>query len=317
MTAWGGALVFALGALFVAGAARAQSTGIAVERFTPAAGPSAFAQVEGAAVPAVGQLWFSGAIFGIGGALSLKNAVTGEGVAAPVRHRATLDVGAELGLWRQRLSIGVGLPIAVYQDGDRLQRTGAAGHYMADIDAPLAQSALGDIRLRIKAQLLPGEAPVGLAILFEATAPGGGQHDFVATSGPTVAPRLIGSFRYRWLTGAVNLAVRFLPERVLYETVLHDQLEGGAALGAVLPVRRIGLALYAETFFHLNLVSPSYEHGTEARGALRIGWIRGAIDLGGGAGFGTLAPSYRAFLLLRTWFGASGVSGCPTKMVTF
>lgn len=323
------ALVFACGlasavvSVVAVAPAQAQDTGIAVERFTPAAGPGAFAQVESAPVPLPAQIWLTGALLGIGRPLVLRNAVTGDQVSLPVANRVTLDLGGEIGIWRQRLSVGIGVPLSVWQNGDRLQLTGAAnggagtGAAAGDVEAPLQTTALGDIRLRAKARLTSLESAASLAMLLEVTIPAGGQHDFIATSSMTVAPRLLGSFRRGWLVGALNLGLRFLPQRFLYGTALHNQFEWGAALGFVLPVRRVGVALYSEAAGQLNLVSPGYESGTEFRAALRLGWFRGAVDLGAAGGFGALAPQWRAFLLLRMWFGESGVTGCLTKPVTF
>ena len=48
-----------------------------------------------------------------------------------------LDLGAELGLWRKRLSIGIGVPLAVWQDGDRLQKTGVQDGNAVGVDKPL------------------------------------------------------------------------------------------------------------------------------------------------------------------------------------
>lgn len=303
--------------------AQAQSTGIAVERFTPASGPGAFGQVESAQVPVPAQLWLTGALLGMGRPLVLHNGLTGEQVSLPVANRVTLDLGGEIGIWRQRLSLGIGVPLSVWQNGDRLQLAGSStpgsspGTGTGDTDAQLQTTALGDIRLRAKARLTSLEAPFGLAALLELTIPGGGQHDFIATSSMTVAPRLLGSLRRRWLAFALNLGLRFMPQRILYGTELHHELEWGAALGFVLPVRRIGVALYSELAGQLNLVSPRYESGTEFRGALRLSWFRGAVDLGAAGGAGAMAPQWRAFLLLRMWFGESGVIGCITKPVTF
>ncbi len=294
----------------------AQDSGIAVERFAPAIGPGAFGQVEAAVIPPPAQVWIGGALLGVGRPLVLRSRFTGDEVAVPVRYRLTVDLGAEVGVWRKRLSLGIGLPLSVYQSGDRLQISGSTHRDAQDIGASLQMVALGDIRLRAKARLLPVDAKAGLAMVFELTVPGGGQHDFVATSSVTAAPHLVGSFRHRFLAGALNLAVRFMPERQLYQTILHNQLEWGGALGAVLPVRRVGLAFYGETVGFLNLVSSGYERGIELRGAMRLGWWNGSLDLGGGGGFGPLAPGWRAFLLVRAFFGRSGVPGCIANPVT-
>jgi hypothetical protein len=307
----------AAAALTSAGAAFGQSTGIAVERFAPAAGPGGFGQTESARVAAPGELWFGGGLLAIGRPLVLRSALTGAEVAVPVRYRTTLDVGAELGLWQQRISAGIGLPLSLWQAGDRLQASGAANSSSQQSGQPLAPTALGDVRLRVKARLNAADSKTAFALLLELTAPGGGEHDFVATSGVTVAPRLLGSFRYRWLAAAANLGVRFQPERVIYQTHLHEQLEWSAAVGAELLSRRVALSLYGEAAGAVNLVSPGFESVSELRGAVRLGFATGSIDLGGGSGFGPLAPGWRAFLLLRTFFGSSDPITCRTKAVAF
>jgi hypothetical protein len=311
------ALLLALAALGASAPVHAQSTGIAVERFAPAVGPSSFGQVESAAVPLPDQLWLSAGLLGIGRPLVLNNALTGAEVAVPVAYRTTLDLAGEVGLWRQRLSIGMGVPISLWQTGDRLQMTGVSSNNGEDAGAPLQTTALGDIRFRVKGRLTPLDASAALAVVLEVTLPGGGQHDFVATSYLTAAPRLVGSFRHRWLLGAVNLGVRFAPERILYQNDLHHQFEWGAALGAILPVRRVGMAVYGEATGYVNLVSPNYESGAELRAALRLGWFRWIVDVGGGGGFGNITPEWRAFLLFRTFVGKSGISGCPVRPITF
>jgi hypothetical protein len=249
--------------------------------------------------------------------LVLRSALTGAEIAVPVRYRATLDVAAELGLWRSRISIGVGLPLSVWQAGDRLQGSGAANSDSQGSGQPLQPTALGDVRLRVKARLNSEYSATALAMLVEITAPGGGEHDFVATSGVTVAPRLLGSFRHRWLAGAANLGFRFQPDRYLYETHLHEQLEWAAAVGAELMARRVGLSLYVEATGLVNLVSPGYEAGTELHGALRLGWASGTVDVGGGSGFGPLAPGWRAFLVVRTSVGSRPAITCRTRPVSF
>ncbi len=55
---------------------------------------------------------------------------------------------------------------------------------------------------------------------------------------------------------------------------------------------RVDEALLAEAAGQVNLVSDSSVQGTELRGMVRIGWLRGALDVGGGAGLGELAPAF-------------------------
>lgn len=288
-----------------------------MDRFAPAPGPLSFAAVEGAAVPMPGQLWFAGGLSFVGRPLVLRNAVTQQEVAVPVRYRLTVDVGAELGVYRQRLSVGVAAPISIWQTGDRLRLTGSNMQDAQGVSEPLGTTGLGDLRFRAKALLTPVDHRAGLAMVLELTAPGGGQRDFIATSSFTVNPRVIGSFRHRVLAFGGQLGVRFASQRPLYQTLLHNQLEWGAAFAGKIPVRRVGLALVTEAAGQVNLVGGSYVQGTELRGIVRLGWLRGAIDLGGSAGFGELAPAFRAFVVLRGHMPDPKATVCPAEALTF
>lgn len=311
----------ALGPLILAASAAAQtptSTGIAAERFAPAPGPAAFGQVEGAKVAPAGQIWLTGMASAIGHPLRLRNALTQEQVAEPVAYRITLDLGAEVGVWRKRLALGLGVPIALWQIGDRLHATGSPDSSV-DGDSALATAGVGDIRLRGKALLTPPDRTAALALVMELTIPGpGGAANFVATSGFTVAPRLVGWFHKGPIAAAANVELRLAPQRMLYETTLHDSLGWGAAAAGELPVRRIGLMLIAEATGQLNLVSEQYLGSTELRGILRIAWWRGALDIGGGGGFGPLTPAWRAFIGMRGWFGKRDPDhpGCAARPAT-
>lgn len=273
--------------------------------------------MEGAAVPAAGQLWFAGGASFLGRGLVLRNRLTGGEEAVPVRYRLTVDAGAELGVYRGRLSVGFAAPISLWQNGDRLRLTGVTASDTQGSSEPLGTTGLGDLRFRAKALLTPLESKLGAAIVMEMTAPGGGQRDFIASSSFTMSPRLVGSLRHRWLAVGAQIGARFAAQRQLYETTLHDQLEWGLAAGAKLPVRRIGWALLAEATGSVNLVSGSPVKGTELRGIVRIGWLRGAIDVGGGAGFGELAPAFRAFVVVRGHMPDPQSTVCPAESLTF
>jgi hypothetical protein len=268
-------------------------------------------------VPAQGQLFFAGGVSFIGRPLVLRNQVTREEVAVPVRYRLTVDVGAELGIYRKRLSVGFAAPISIWQAGDRLRLTGTTMQDAQGVSEPLGTTGLGDLRFRAKALLTPVDSRAGAAIVLELTAPGGGQRDFIATSSFTVNPRLVGSFRHRYVAVGAQAGVRFASQRPLYQTLLHNQLEWGAALAGKLPVRRVGLALVAEAAGQVNLVSASLAQGTELRGIVRLGFLRSAIDFGGGAGFGELAPAFRGFLVVRGHLPDPKATSCPAEALTF
>lgn len=286
-----------VGFLLCAAPVQAQSTGIAVERMSFQSGPSAFYQVEGAQVAAPRQIWLHAGAIAVSHPLRIRNQATGELLSTPVDYRVTLDLGGELGLWKERLAIAVGIPVAVWQSGDRLISTGGSD---LSVQQPLRVSAVGDLRLRAKVRLTPTEWFWGILTALDFTIPGGGQGDFVATSGPTVAPKLVGWFQKGPVAAAVNISARIAPHRVLYQTTLQHSVEWGAAASAAFPTRRIGLALLAEAvgFYYPTAAI----HSTELRGGLRFGLRQAAVDIGGGSGLGAFAPDWRAFVSVRGYF---------------
>ncbi len=291
----GSLLLIVLG--WSSGTTWAQSTGIAAERMMFHSGPSAFYQVEGGEVAAPRELWLHSAVSLLSNPLRLRQRYTGELLATPVSYRVTLDLGGELGLWKKRLSLGVGLPVALWQNGDRLQATGGND---VSVDRPLRSSAVGDIRLRAKARLTPTDWFWSVAMALDFTIPGGGQRDFVATSGPTIAPRLIGWFLRGPVAAALNVSIRFAPHREIYQTSLQHSLEWGAAASVAFPTRRVGLALLAESVGSYAIGTPM--HSTELRGGLRLGLRQAALDVGAGAGLGPLSPDWRVFVSMRGYF---------------
>ncbi|MBL8635756.1 MAG: hypothetical protein JNM40_21195 [Myxococcales bacterium] len=281
----------------VATPARAQSTGIAADRMTFHSGPSAFYSVEGGQVAAPNELWLHSAASFVHRPLRLRQRYSDELLATPVAYRVSLDLGGELGLWKQRLAVGASLPVALWQVGDRLIPTGGSD---LSVERALKTSAVGDIRLRAKARLTPTDWFWAVALALDVTIPGGGQSDFVATQGPTVTPRLIGWFLRGPVAASINVSAQLAPQRLLYDTTLHHSILWGAAVSTAFPTRRVGLALLVETVGSYAIGAPIVSN--ELRGGLRIGLREAALDLGGGAGFGPLSPDFRAFASIRGVF---------------
>lgn len=229
--------------------------------------------------------------------LRLRQRYSDDLLATPVAYRVSLDLGGELGLWKQRLAIGVALPVALWQVGDRLIPTGGSD---LSVERPLKTSAVGDIRVRAKARLTPTDWFWALALALDVTIPGGGQTDFVATSGPTVAPRLIGWFLRGPVAASLNVSAQLAPLRQLYDTSLHHSIEWGAAVSTAFPTRRVGLAFLVETVGSYAVGTPIVSN--ELRGGLRLGLRQAALDIGGGAGFGPISPDFRLFLSIRGVF---------------
>jgi hypothetical protein len=280
-------------ALLIGSSARAQTTGVAAERFVPALGPTALVGVEGAAVTPPGAVSVAGSVDAVGDPITLHTATTGAAVSEPVDYALVTDVALEFGIWK-RLALAVGVPVVLYQMGDRLQGTGTS-------ERPLQATVAGDIRFRIKAALVDKQR-IAAAVILQVTAPGGGQSDFEATDGATVEPRLVVDAHLGRVTLAASVGARFQKERALFTTQLGDELVWAGALAVAIIPR---LSLIAEA---AGGVGPS--DGTrpaEVRGALRgvVGPV--TLDLGGGAGVdGDVgAPKWRVFFVARSMWPSS------------
>ncbi len=271
----------------------------------PAPGVGGFIQVEGGLVPEARRLDFTASLSAISRPLVLRNAYTGEVVAVPVKDRVTLDLGAELSLIGNRLSVGIGWPIALYQDGDRLRLTGvgpqAAPSFAGSTGDALSTADIGDIRLRGKVQLTRAALPVRAALAMELTVPGGGQDSFVASASPTFLTRLIVSGRWRRLSGGLNLGARFGQAEPIYLDSLTHHGEWGVALAVDLIRRRVRASAIGEAVGLVRVSGPAPSYPIEARGALRLALGHTEIDAGAGAGLPDLplTPAWRAFVLVR------------------
>jgi hypothetical protein len=284
-------------ALLCASVARAQTTGVAAERFVPALGPTALVGVEGAAVTRPGAVSWAASVDALGDPINLYAPFTGARVSEPVDYALVADVALEVGVWK-RLALALGVPVVLYQEGDRLRGTGTS-------ERALAATVAGDVRVRLKASLVEGEH-LGAAVLLQVTAPAGGQSDFAATDGATVEPRLVVDARFGRVTLAAQAGARFQKDRALFQTRFGDELVWGAAAALSIVERaRIGLGAIVEA---AGGVGPSTgTRPVEARGAARLRLGPVALDLGAGAGLdGDVgAAAWRVFLVAR---GALGLT---------
>jgi len=279
-------------------AARAQTaagqtatTGVDVERFVPALGPTALVGVEGAAVTRAGAVAWTASLDFLQDPITLRGAYSGDLVSRPVRDALVGDVAMEFGVWK-RLALAVGVPVALWQDGDRLRGTGTS-------EAPLSATVAGDIRVRAKASLVEG-GKLGAAIILQVTAPAGGDAQFEATDGATIEPRLVADAHLGRLTLAAQVGVRFEKDRALFTTELGDELTWGAGAAVALFDRaRVGLGAIFEG---AGAVGPSAgTRPAELRGALRLRVGPVALDAGGGGGLDAQigAPGWRVFVVAR------------------
>jgi hypothetical protein len=285
----------------MAGRARAElptTTAIPAERFVPALGPASLIAVEGAGVTPWGQTSFTVSLDAVHDPITLTTVNTGMMVSRPVRDQFVGDVALEIGFYK-RLALAVGAPVVLYQRGDRLQGTGSD-------EQPLTAHTAGDLRVRLKAQLV-GDATrsrLRAALILTVTAPMGGQFDFAASDGATIEPRLVGDWRVGRLTVAATVGVRFQRDRTLFTTQFGDELTWSA--GAGLRVWTRGRFSGSAIFESAGAVGPSTgTRPVELRGGLRaaIGWFALDAGAGGGVDSDVGAPAWRVFLVARGTVG--------------
>jgi hypothetical protein len=273
------------------------STGIAADRFVPGIGPAVMGSTEGADVTRRGQ---ASAVLSLSyerDPVRLVGQLTGATISEPVRGQLAADLSVEFGVLRG-LAVAVGLPVVMWNDGDRLRGTG--------VDDRALTAAVGDLRLRGKATLIGQPTRPGLhaAVVLQVTVPMGGQSQFAASSTPTIEPRLVADYRLGRFALAAMVGVRFEAARSLFGTAFGDELTWSAG-----PIVR----LYSRGASHLSIYAEAAggvgeREGTrpvEIRGAVRLTRPRWMFDVGGGGGVDhdLASPSFRALAIVRTRIG--------------
>lgn len=112
----------------------------------------------------------------------------GRVVAVPVAHQISVDYLAAVGLTRH-LAFGIVLPTVVYQSGDDARQ-------LVSQAQALPASALGDLRLTLKATLVPSGDLGGfsLAALGRASLPTGDETSYASEGSASGELRLLGEF---------------------------------------------------------------------------------------------------------------------------
>ena len=153
--------------------------------FHPSTDPAANLYLEPTATP--GHLkWNVGAWASYAHRLVTVTDANGREVAVPVEHQFSMDYGFGVGVG-DRLAFGLSLPTVMYQSG--------TGNDLIGADLP--HTALGDLRLDLKATLLPGGELGGfsLAALGAVTLPTGNARSYVAEQAATGEVRVLSELR--------------------------------------------------------------------------------------------------------------------------
>ncbi len=215
-----------------------------------------------------------------------------------------------LGGWSLgRIELAAELPVALYQSSDFSLLTSQGVPSDSPLVAPIAQTALGDLRLGAKLRVLdPAKRIIGLAAMIDLRLPTGNPDAFMsdglALVPSAIASRSFGSLR---LDAQAGYAIRGTGQYA--QLVVHDGLVYGAGVSYDLKPRwrierwRAIADLSGGWPRGYDPASERYRAPLSARAGLRA-WFSPAwsIEAGGGAGLGAAGygrESWRVFVGVR------------------
>ena len=280
-------------------------TGFSVERFTPPPGNTPFLAVDHA--DTMPHLAYSA---GLSMSLMtrpivLRDLFDQEQVTVPVATRLGFELAAAVGLG-SRYQLGLVLPMVGYQSGDRLQGIGLS-------ETALAPVQMGDIRLHARARFVgaPGRRGPAVAAGLDLGVPTGGAEHFAGERGAVIGFRVLGSWRLRWLSAALDLGARLRTTEVILLSPARphsNELTMGVGVAANLPLPtvRYAASVIAEYAYALADTSSGSTRGPspgEARAGIRISFCTGWSG-NVGAGLGTTptevgSPAWRVVAGVR------------------
>jgi outer membrane protein OmpA-like peptidoglycan-associated protein len=205
--------------------------------------------------------------------------------------------------------LGVELPLVLWQRSDLslLENAGVTGPMVA----PVAESALGDLRLAAKRALLPEGWPLGLAALLDLRLPTGDKSAF-ASDGLAIEPGLVATHTFGRVRVDAQLGYLFREPGQYAQLVVQDGLTYG--LGASLPLGGPGGTGWASrTRVMAELVggwprgddtsTERYRAPLSVRGGLRSALGKAfSVEAGAGTGIGEAGygrESWRVFAGVR------------------
>src|SRR3954462_7142891 len=182
--------------------------------FHPSTDPAANLYLEPTATP--GHLkWNVGAWASYAHRLVSITDANGTEVAVPVQNQLSMDYGLGLGI-SERLAFGALLPTVLYQEGYGSELIGGS----------LPHAALGDLRLNLKATLLPGGEMGGFSVaaLGALTLPTGNASSYVSERAATGELRVLGELRLIAVAvrATAGVKVRGAEQTFVGETFGHE-----------------------------------------------------------------------------------------------
>lgn len=280
-----------------------QNQGFAINRFDPAARGSEFFAADTLDLRGNGRL-----LLGLTGDWGHKPLVlytpNGDEQQAVIKHQLFAHLGADV-LFADRLRLGLNLPVALYQTGERAT---IGTTTFASSDA----TALGDLRLAADLQIVGAyRGPFQLALGVAVTLPTGSRAAFTGDGAVRVAPRVLAAgelggfvyatrvgFLYRnndaafagaakndEVFGALGVGVRVLEDRLVFGPELYGSTSTDSSAAffgrRTSPFELVFGAHYlVDDEVRLGLgVGPGLTRGVgapEVRGLLAVEWAAGA-----------------------------------------
>src|SRR6187551_1733922 len=182
--------------------------------FHPSTDPAGNLYLEPTATP--GHLkWNVGAWASYAHRLVTVTDANGNEVAVPVQNQLSMDYGLGVGI-TERLAFGALLPTVLYQDGYGSELIGGN----------LPHAALGDLRLNLKATLLPGGEMGGFSVaaLGAVTLPTGNASSYVSEQAATGELRVLSELRLIAVAmrATLGVKVRGAEQTFVNETFGHE-----------------------------------------------------------------------------------------------
>jgi outer membrane protein OmpA-like peptidoglycan-associated protein len=207
-----------------------------------------------------------------------------------LEHRLSLHLLGAYSLGR--VELGVEVPVALWQDSDFSLLT-KQGIVNGPLIAPIARTALGDVRLGAKVPVLRQESsPVGLAAMLDLRLPTGNGDAFYS-DGLSVVPSAIVTRSFGRVRLDAQGGYQFRRTGQYAQLVVHDGWTYGAGANVDLP--KLGRLERWRAIAEVvggwprgyDLSGARYRAPLSARAGLRwFAWRDLSVEAGGGAGLG-------------------------------
>ena len=212
---------------------------------------------------------------------------------AVVEHQVGLHLLGSLAL-EGRLLLGVHAPFYVHQSGEPVSTFPDSAAY-----APPPATAVGDVRLLARAELVEGEGGIPSVGLGASLAlPSGDESGYASTGSVRFTPRALVSGDYGFLLWTTSVARAFEPERTSSQNLVGDQIEVDLAVAGRIAWAQLGVEahLAAEVGASPASTTPSVRFEPLASARANVDPVFFSLAVGPGIWNAPGTPTFRALL---------------------